>query len=61
MLGSSTGSAAAVSLLEEKGVDISTVQLLLLPEEDDWCCSQLNQAAQQAGIHLQVRNCEPIV
>ena len=58
VLGSGMGNAAAMSLLEGKGVDADTVQQLLLPEEEDWCCSQLHQAAHQAGVHLQVRKRE---
>ena len=54
VLGSHLGNASAAALLEEKGMDQGAVQQHLIPEEEDWLSGQLDKAAQQAGVPLQV-------
>ena len=51
-MGSKLGNAAAVSLLESKGIQPGTVQEALLTRDDDWADSMLEEVAKQIGVTL---------
>lgn len=52
VVGSRVGNAAAVSLLQSRGVDVSSVRQVLLPEPGDWADDMLQEAAGQLRIAL---------
>lgn len=52
-MGSKLGNAAAVSLLESKGIQPGTVRQALLTRDDDWANSMLEEAAKHTGVSLE--------
>ena len=53
VMGAKLGNAAAVSLLESKGIQPGTVRQALLTRDDDWPDSMLEEAAKHTGVSLE--------
>ena len=52
VVGSRLGNATAISLLQSKGIDTSTVKQVLHSEADQWADTLLDEAAGQVAVAL---------
>ena len=52
VVGSRLGNAAAIGLLQSKGIDTSTVKQVLRSEADQWADTALEEAAGQVAVAL---------
>ena len=53
VMGSKLGNAAAVSLLECKGIQPGTIRQALLTRDDDWADSMLEEAVKHTGVTVE--------